>query len=366
MIGVELEQAIIGMDLHNKICAACGEPIDATDKVLQCDDEFFHEDCFVCAQCFQPFPEDGFYTFEGQRYCLHDFQLLYAPICKRCQSFVEGEVVKALNYHWCMECFTCEDEDCPDKDIPLQDRPFVPVRYRGTTGETLKVVCRICYERFRARQAGKDVCQFCWRCIEKEERHLKIRYKGDPYHCYHFNCDSCGNELTGESQEYLGKLLCRRCHDKSEIPICGACRRPIEGRVVRAMDKSWHVEHFVCHHCEKPFLNDTYFVGADDGKPYCEYHYNKLFGDSCSWCGRVIQSQVIAAFEKRWCAECFQCYTCNKSISPREKFIEYDMKPICKKCFDHFPYELKKRLKKGADCYAKDRKVQIKNEKKAH
>ena len=43
--------------------------------------------------------------------------------------------------------------------------------------------------------------------------------------------------------------------------------------------------------------------------------------------------QVIAAFEKRWCAECFQCYTCNKAISPREKFIEYDMKPICKKCF---------------------------------
>ena len=32
---------------------------------------------------------------------------------------------------------------------------------------------------------------------------------------------------------------------------------------------------------------------------------------------------------------------------------------------DHFPYELKKRLKKGADCYAKDRKTQIKNEKKA-
>ena len=43
--------------------------------------------------------------------------------------------------------------------------------------------------------------------------------------------------------------------------------------------------------------------------------------------------QVIAAFDKRWCAECFQCYTCNKAISPREKFIEYDMKPICKKCF---------------------------------
>ena len=61
-------------------------------------------------------------------------------------------------------------------DQPLF-QPFVPVRYRGTTGETLKVACRPCYERFRAKQAGKDVCQFCWRCIEREERHLKIRYK---------------------------------------------------------------------------------------------------------------------------------------------------------------------------------------------
>ena len=30
-----LIKAIIGMDLHNISCAACGEPIDATDKVIQ-------------------------------------------------------------------------------------------------------------------------------------------------------------------------------------------------------------------------------------------------------------------------------------------------------------------------------------------
>ena len=94
------------------------------------------------------------------------------------------------------------------------------------------------------------------------------------------------------STEYMGRLLCRKCHDQTEIPVCGACRRPVEGRVVRALDKSWHIEHFVCHYCEKPFMNDTYFVGPTDEKPYCEYHYNKLFGDSCTYCGCVIQTQV--------------------------------------------------------------------------
>ena len=37
------------------------------------------------------------------------------------------------------------------------------------------------------------------------------------------------------------------------------------------------------------------------------------------------------------------------SVVDDEKFIEFDMKPVCKKCFEHFPYELKKRLKKAND-----------------
>jgi hypothetical protein len=35
------------------------------------------------------------------------------------------------------------------------------------------------------------------------------------------------------------------------IAICGACRRPIEDRVVNALGKQWHVDHFVCAKCEK-------------------------------------------------------------------------------------------------------------------
>jgi hypothetical protein len=38
------------------------------------------------------------------------------------------------------------------------------------------------------------------------------------------------------------ELYCLRCHDKMGIPICGACRRPIEERVVTALGKNWHVE----------------------------------------------------------------------------------------------------------------------------
>ena len=37
------------------------------------------------------------------------------------------------------------------------------------------------------------------------------------------------------------------------------CRRPIEGRVVTALGKSYCVEHFVCAKCEKPFLGNRYY-----------------------------------------------------------------------------------------------------------
>lgn len=49
-------------------------------------------------------------------------------------------------------------------------------------------------------------------------------------------------ELTAEARELKGELYCLPCHDKMGIPICGACRRPIEGRVVNALGKQWHVE----------------------------------------------------------------------------------------------------------------------------
>lgn len=44
----------------------------------------------------------------------------------------------------------------------------------------------------------------------------------------------------------------------------------------------------------------------------------------------------------------FSCPHC----LPRNKFVEFDMKPVCKRCYENFPLELKKRLKKLADLAA--------------
>ena len=42
-------------------------------------------------------------------------------------------------------------------------------------------------------------------------------------------------------------------------------------------------------------------------------------------------------------------FSCVSISLCRNKFVEFDMKPVCKKCYEKFPLELKKRLKKLAE-----------------
>ena len=50
--------------------------------------------------------------------------------------------------------------------------------------------------------------------------------------------------------------------------------------------KTWHVEHFVCAKCEKPFHGSRHYERR--GLAYCEMHYHQLFGDLCFCCNNVI------------------------------------------------------------------------------
>ena len=128
------------------------------------------------------------------------------------------------------------------------------------------------------------------------------------------------------------------------IPICGACHRPIEERIVTALGKHWHVEHFVCAKCEKPFLGHHHY--EKKGLAYCETHYFQLFGNVCYVCNQVIQGDIFTALNKAWCADHFACSFRDTKMIQKSKFYDVDSKPCCKKCFERFPSERKKQLKK--------------------
>ena len=114
------------------------------------------------------------------------------------------------------------------------------------------------------------------------------------------------------------------------------CRRPIEERVVTAMGKHWHVEHFACAKCEKPFLGHRHY--EKNGLAYCYFHYHQLFGSLCYHCNGVIevtcnlfklslllfffQGDIFTALSKAWCSSHFSCTSCDKPLGSKTKFFE--------------------------------------------
>ncbi|CAB1328804.1 unnamed protein product [Coregonus sp. 'balchen'] len=327
--------------LANAMCERCKSGFAPAEKIVNSNGELYHEGCFVCAQCFQQFPEGLFYEFEGRKYCEHDFQMLFAPCCHQCGEFIIGRVIKAMNNSWHPDCFCCD----------LCQAVLADVGFVKNAGRHL---CRPCHNREKARGLGKYICQKCHAIIE-EQPLLK--------------------ELTADARELKGELYCLPCHDKMGVPICGACRRPIEGRVhhVCALcERPFHghlyyergdhaycekhfnmthkapvclsVGHFVCAKCEKPFLGHRHYERK--GLAYCETHYNQLFGDVCYHCNRVIEGDVVSALNKAWCVNCFACSTCNTKLTLKDKFVEVDLKPVCKHCYEHLPDDMKRRLAK--------------------
>ncbi|KAH7645847.1 LIM zinc finger domain containing stck [Dermatophagoides farinae] len=311
------------------VCSRCHEGFEEREKLVNAGGQVWHQQCFVCAQCFRPFTKDAiFYEFEGRKYCEHDFHVLFAPCCVKCSEFIIGRVIKAMNANWCPNCFKCEL--CQDI---LTDKGFFKNAGRA--------LCQPCNEKEKAAAIGKYICFKCKAIIDEG---APLKYKNEAYHPYHFNCKNCGIELTSSAREIKGELYCLRCHDKMGIPICGACRRPIEERVVTALGKQWHVEHFVCAKCEKPFFGHKHY--EKKGLAYCETHYHQLFGNVCFVCSKVIIGDTITALNKAWCPDHFACAYCETKMNEKSKFYDVDLKPCCKKCYDKFPVELKKRLKK--------------------
>lgn len=47
--------------LANAMCERCRGGFAPAEKIVNSNGELYHEQCFVCAQCFQQFPEGLFY-----------------------------------------------------------------------------------------------------------------------------------------------------------------------------------------------------------------------------------------------------------------------------------------------------------------
>ncbi|XP_059405445.1 paxillin-like isoform X5 [Carassius carassius] len=151
------------------------------------------------------------------------------------------------------------------------------------------------------------------------------------WHPEHFFCAQCGSFFGPEGfHEKEGKAYCRKDYFDMFAPKCGGCARAILENYISALNALWHPECFVCRECFTTFVNGSFF--EHEGQPYCEAHYHEHRGSLCSGCQKPITGRCITAMGKKFHPEHFVCAFCLKQLN-KGTFKEQNDKPYCQNCF---------------------------------
>ncbi|XP_077163349.1 paxillin isoform X4 [Paroedura picta] len=213
----------------------------------------------------------------------------------------------------------------------------------GKTWHPEHFVCTHCQEEIGSRNFfERDSQPYC----EKDYHNLfspRCYYCNGPildkvvtaldrtWHPEHFFCAQCGAFFGPEGfHEKDGKAYCRKDYFDMFAPKCGGCARAILENYISALNTLWHPECFVCRECFTPFVNGSFF--EHDGQPYCEVHYHERRGSLCSGCQKPITGRCITAMAKKFHPEHFVCAFCLKQLN-KGTFKEQNDKPYCQNCF---------------------------------
>ncbi|XP_055372252.1 paxillin isoform X3 [Condylostylus longicornis] len=181
-------------DYHNLFsprCAYCNGAI--LDKCVTALDKTWHTDHFFCAQCGQPFGEDGFHERDGKPYCRNDYFEMFAPKCNGCNRAIMENYISALNSQWHPDCFVCRDCRQPFQGGSFFDHEGLPY----------------CETHYHAKRGS--LCAGCSKPITG--RCITAMFK--KFHPEHFVCAFCLKQLNkGTFKEQNDKPYCHGCFDK--------------------------------------------------------------------------------------------------------------------------------------------------------
>lgn len=115
--------------------------------------------------------------------------------------------------------------------------------------------------------------------------------------------------------------------------FCGKCKAAIKGRTLNALGKSWHPEHFACQVCQKPITNTTF--NEREGQPVCPPCYAQKYCEKCYHCKQPIVGKVIKAMNHSYHEDHFMCAgPCQKPMAMSAPFFQKEGKPYCKLDYD--------------------------------
>ncbi|CAH4028664.1 transforming growth factor beta-1-induced transcript 1 protein [Pieris brassicae] len=150
------------------------------------------------------------------------------------------------------------------------------------------------------------------------------------WHPEHFTCGSCRQPIEGAKfHQHDGGVRCVPCYTRHHSPRCHACGDPITDRVIQALGVSWHAHHFVCGGCRKELGGGGFMEQA--GRAYCSSCYADKFAARCAGCAQPIVDKAIVALDAKWHRDCFTCNKCRNPVTD-STFSVMDNKPLCGKC----------------------------------
>ncbi|KAM8798920.1 PDZ and LIM domain protein 7 [Eudromia elegans] len=188
-----------------------------------------------------------------------------------------------------------------------------------------------------AQQApeGPGRTPLCYKC-NKVIRGRYLVALGHYYHPEEFVCCQCRKVLDeGGFFEEKGTIFCPKCYDSRYAPSCAKCKKKITGEVMHALKMTWHVQCFTCAACKAPIRNRAFYM--EEGQPYCERDYEKMFGTKCRGCDFKIDAgdRFLEALGFSWHDTCFVCAICQTNLEGKTFYSKKD-KPLCKShAFSH-------------------------------
>ncbi|XP_043950163.1 transforming growth factor beta-1-induced transcript 1 protein-like [Drosophila biarmipes] len=175
--------------------------------------------------------------------------------------------------------------------------------------------------------AENMVCHKCKEAITKR----MITALGKTWHPEHFLCRHCEEQIVDATFNIQsGEPVCNKCFVERYTYTCAGCKKPILERTICAMGESWHEDCFCCGGaCKKPLANQSFY--EKDGKAYCKQDYEDLFAARCAKCEKPITDSAVVAMNVKWHRDCFRCNKCENPITTQTFTIDGD-KPVCPAC----------------------------------
>ncbi|CAG0890750.1 unnamed protein product [Cyprideis torosa] len=272
------------------LCGQCNKK--CSGEVLRVQDKYFHPGCFQCKVCHRALAQGGFFCHEGQFFCPEDYQRQAGTKCAGCGEFVEGEVVSALGKYFHQRCFVCcrcrqpfpagekvnlaggTDCICMRCISSVARDPSLSPNHRSHSAHPALMT--------QSNGDARPRCAGCRQALRDRDPSLVALEK--QWHVRCFRCEECHAVLHGEYMGKGGKVYCQEDYQRLFGVKCQHCKRVISGRVIQTglgegVNLYFHPTCAKCSKCGGIFGDgeDMLMQGTAIWHPRCGPYASNLF-----------------------------------------------------------------------------------------